>query len=203
MAQSCCAHAALINRFVSRLMASRSISRPSHSAVCQISGTVLCLQVCEGLGHAIELQRSEGIKGWVCQHFLSFLQWKYPAPRCWGVVIAGPSITRQAHANACAPARGRGGFAALAIQSILRHGMQGLVGIAVDVQVHAAGRDRGARVRMFWQPQDAQSSISLLWMSPLAHDHLDKGLDWARPGPPVCGCVLVSTVGRKRWFAGM
>ena len=36
--------------------------------------------------------------------------------------------------------RGRGGFAALAIQSILQNGMQGLVGIAVDVKCTLAGR---------------------------------------------------------------
>jgi hypothetical protein len=78
------------------------------------------------------------------------------------------------HALACK--RGRGAGARFAIQSILQNGMQGLVGVAVDVKCPFAGGIKARSSEGFGQAQDAHaSSISLLWMSPLAHDHLNKG----------------------------
>ena len=73
-------------RRVLRLAISRSTSRPSHSAwlnsalaiVARTDGAtwlaVLCLQVDEGLGHAVELHLAELVQGGVRQHRLSF-QW--------------------------------------------------------------------------------------------------------------------------------
>ena len=98
----------------------------------------------------------------------------------------------------CMLPRGRGGFAALAIQSILQNGMQGLVGIAVDVKCTLAGRIEALGSECFGKPQDAHaSSISLLWMSPLAHDHLDKGLDVGPDPGRLCADAFWCPVGTE------
>ena len=56
--------------------ASRSSSSASHSAWREIPGSVLRLQLDEGVGHAVELQRSQLVDGGMGQHCVFSPQWK-------------------------------------------------------------------------------------------------------------------------------
>jgi hypothetical protein len=71
----------------------------------------------------------------------------------------------------------RGGFSARAIQTILENGMQGCVGMGVDLKRTRAGGIQTVTAECFGQFDHTKAaSIRLFWMAPFAHDHIDKHL---------------------------
>lgn len=52
--------------------------QPQPFGVGKIGGSVLCLKLGKGVGHAIKPEGSELIQRWMCQHLLSFLSGSNP-----------------------------------------------------------------------------------------------------------------------------
>jgi hypothetical protein len=59
--------------------------------VREIAGLLLRFELDEGLDHAVEVERSELIKGRMGEHWSSSPQWKKVGPRMLSCAIAGPS----------------------------------------------------------------------------------------------------------------
>ena len=69
--------------------------------------------------------------------------------------------------------------------------MQGLVGVAVDVQGAFAGGIKAGGPECFGQSQDAHAcSVALLGMAAFAHDHLYKSLDIGPDARGLCADTL-------------
>lgn len=141
----------------------------------QVGSAILCLHLSKGFRHAVEPECFELIQCGVIKHILSSSM-KVPCATDVGM---------------CDRRLVRGAASRCAIQTILENGMQGLVGVAVDVQCALAGGIKAASTECFGQPQDAHAcSVSLFWMAALAHDHLYKGLDIGPDARGLCADTL-------------
>ena len=70
------ARSRLWKRWVVRLRRLAIEQQRQPFGVREILGRVLRLQLDEGVGHAVELERSQLVDGWMCQHCVSSPQWK-------------------------------------------------------------------------------------------------------------------------------
>ncbi len=100
-----------------------------------VCSTILCLYLCEGFRHAVQPECFELIECWMIEHILS----------------SSMKVTCATDVVMCDRRFVRGAASRCAIQTIPENGMQGLAGVAVDVQRAFTGGIKAGRTECFGQ----------------------------------------------------